>query len=118
MDENKRNVTYEKMNFLIGKGYAYKENEYGVDYNNGSITVSVFWGRYTEPIDIIIVYDSKYHSENRKHYSRTHTHGKKKVIRLSKKVALKCPVFLFIKDDIKRFEYIYNYFIEKQDALL
>ncbi|GEM_PF-4101879 len=118
-DENKKLITHQRLDFLTNIGYSFEENEYGIDYKNGNITVFVFWGRYYDSVDIVVQYENYNHC-NGFNYSKSIQRNKRKhIISISNRLALKNPLLiLFIKDDIRRFNIIADYFIKNCNGLL
>lgn len=123
-DDNKKLITHQRLDFLTNIGYSFEENEYGIDYKNGNITVFVFWGRYYDSVDIVIQYENSDNCNDFNYSNNIQRNGRadkkrKHIISISNRLAIKNPLLvLFIKDDIKRFNIIADYFINNCNGLL
>lgn len=105
MDDKKREMTLEKMGFLLHEGYEMNEDDHGISFIKDDIRIYAFWGRYYDPVDISIESDKgdiRGYISVYKHYVGSNV---LKMIRLP-------------KDDLERFCILADYFADNIDMLL
>ncbi|SMC33137.1 hypothetical protein SAMN06296952_0289 [Oscillospiraceae bacterium] len=105
MDDKKREMTLEKMGFLLHEGYEMNEDDHGISFIKDDIRIYAFWGRYYDPVDISIESDKgdiRGYISVYKHYVGSNV---LKMIRLP-------------KDDLERFCVLADHFADNIDMIL
>lgn len=111
LNEKKIKVTLEKLHSLTEMKYSVNISDYFVDYSNGHYIVSVYWGRYSDPVDILVRYDWD-------NYDNEQIHNHNKIKSIYKLLPIVDKIKLLNKSEIERFKILADYLILNYDKII